>query len=189
MLTFNFNPFPELQTTRLKLRRLKASDAVDIIALRGNPIIMEFIPRPLVQSHAEALEFIEMINTKIDNMEGINWAITLHDSDKVIGMIGQYRLKPEHHRAEIGYMLLGEFTGQGIAGEAVHAVLDYSFSVMKLHSVEAVIIPANLASASVLEKNGFVCEGRFKENEYHNGSFHDTMIYSILSRNFNKQYS
>jgi ribosomal-protein-alanine N-acetyltransferase len=37
---------------------------------------MKYIPRPL-KSTEDALEHIAMINAKIENSEGINWAITL----------------------------------------------------------------------------------------------------------------
>jgi ribosomal-protein-alanine N-acetyltransferase len=52
-----------------------------------------------------------MIDGKIDSNEGINWAITLKII-KLIGIIGHYMIKPEHYRAEIGYMLLPEYHGK-----------------------------------------------------------------------------
>ncbi len=52
---------------------------------------------------------------------------------------------------------------------------------MKLHSIEAVIAPENVASAKVLEKCNFIKEGYFKENEFYNGQFLDTVIYSKIN--------
>jgi ribosomal-protein-alanine N-acetyltransferase len=57
---------------------------------------------------------------------------------------------------------------------------------MQLHSIEAIIDPENGASESVLQKNGFVKEAHILENEYYNGEFLDTVIYSLLKRNFKK---
>ena len=37
----------------------------------------------------------------------------------MIGTIGYYYIKPEHYRAEIGYMLLLEFQGRGYITEAI----------------------------------------------------------------------
>jgi ribosomal-protein-alanine N-acetyltransferase len=99
----------------------------------------------------------------------------------MIGTIGYYHIKPEHFRAEIGYMLLPEFQGRGFITEAIDVVVSYGFAEMKLHSVEAVLDPNNLASASVLEKCGFTKEGHFKENEFYNGKFIDTAIYSKVN--------
>jgi ribosomal-protein-alanine N-acetyltransferase len=182
MLTINFNPFPILETERLLLRRIDTNDINEIFALRSNPETMKYIPRPLVKTNEDALEHIAMIDAKIENNEGINWGITLKNDPKLIGIIGHYRIKPEHFRAEIGYMLLPEFNGKGIIPEAVKEVVDYGFNVMKLHSIEAIIDPENFGSEKVLQKNGFVKEAHLKENEFYNGRFLDTVIYSLLNK-------
>ena len=182
MLTINFSPFPNLETERLLLRRVDTTDIKEIFALRSNPETMKYIPRPLVKTDEDALEHIAMIDTKIETNEGVNWAITLKDNPKLIGVIGYYRMKPEHYRAEIGYMLLPEYHGKGIVSEAVKEAVNYGFQVMKLHSIEAIIDPDNHGSAKVLEKNGFVKEAHLKENEFFEGRFLDTVIYSLLNR-------
>ncbi|MFV8361393.1 GNAT family N-acetyltransferase [Flavobacterium sp. LS1P3] len=182
MLTINFSPFPNLETERLLLRRVDFNDTKEIFALRSNPETMKYIPRPLVKTDEDALEHIAMIDSKIDSNEGINWAITLKDNSKLIGIIGHYRIKPEHYRAEIGYMLLPEYHGKGIVSEAVREAVKYGFNNMNLHSIEAIIAPENYASAKVLEKNGFVKEAHLKENEFYEGRFLDTVIYSILNK-------
>ena len=183
MLLLNFSPFPNLETERLLLRRVVATDVKEIFALRSNPETMKYIPRPLLKTDEDALEHIVMIDTKIEANEGINWAITLKDSPKLIGIIGHYRIKLEHYRAEIGYMLLPEFHGKGIVSEALQEAVNYGFNVMKLHSIEAVINPDNKASAKVLEKNKFFKEAHLKEYEFFEGRFLDTVIYSILNKN------
>lgn len=180
MLTINFNPFPDLETDRLLLRRVNAGDVKEILMLRSNPETMQYIPRPLLKTDEEALEHIAMIDQKIEANEGINWAITLKDSPKLIGIIGHYRIKPEHYRAEIGYMLLPDYHKRGIITEAVKAAVHYGFHDLKLHSIEAVIAPENIGSAKVLEKNGFIKEAHFKEYEFYNGKFLDSVIYSLL---------
>lgn len=182
MLTINFTPFPNLETERLFLRRVDVKDVNEIIALRSNPETMKYIPRPLVKTIEDALEHIAMMDAKIENNEGINWAITQKGNPKLIGVIGHYRIKPEHYRAEIGYMLLPEFSGKGIISEAVKEVIAYGFKGMQLHSIEAVIDPENNASAKVLEKNGFVKEAHLKENEFFEGRFLDSVIYSHLNK-------
>jgi len=184
MLTFNFHPFPNIETPRLLLRRVDNADAAQIMELRGNPETMRFIPRPLVKTVEEALEHVAMIDAKIEANEGINWGITLKDDPKLIGIIGHYRIQPQNYRAEIGYMLLPEYHGKGIATEAIKATVAYGFDSMNLHSIEAVIDPGNIASEIVLQKNGFVKEAHILENEYYEGVFWDTVIYSLLKRNF-----
>jgi len=180
MTTNPFLPFQNLESDRLLLRRLTPEDIQEVYALRSDPKIMEFIPRPLVTNLNEAMAHITMINDKIDTGEGINWAITLKPNNKLLGIIGHYRIKWEHYRSEIGYMLLPDAYGKGIATEAVQMICDYGFNHMKMHSLEGIIDPKNLASAKVLEKNGFIKEAHLKENEFYEGRFLDTFIYSKI---------
>jgi ribosomal-protein-alanine N-acetyltransferase len=182
MFTINLTTFPILETERLVLRRVNENDANEIFALRSNPETMKYIPRPLVKSIDDALEHIAMIDAKIESNEGINWAITYKDNPKLIGIIGHYRIKPEHFRAEIGYMILPEYNGKGIVSEAVKEVVKYGFNEMKLHSIEAIIDPENFGSEKVLQKSGFIKEAHLKENEFYEGRFLDSVIYSILNK-------
>lgn len=182
MLQLNFEPFPNLETERLFLRRVANTDVKEILELRSNAETMKHIPRPLLKTEEDALEHIAMIDAKIENQEGINWAITLKGSPKLIGIIGHYRISPENYRAEVGYMLLPQFHGKGIIPEAIKEVVKYGFKEMKLHSIEAIIDPANLASEKVLQKNGFIKEAHLKENTFYEGRFLDTVIYSLLNK-------
>ena len=184
MLTINFHPFKNLETDRLLLRRLAATDVNEVMELRGNPETMKYVPRPLVTNAEEAMKHINMIEENIVNNIGINWGITLKGNPNLIGIIGHYRIQPENHRSEIGYMILPQFNGQGIVTEALKKVLAYGFDDLQMHSIEAVIDPGNIASERVLQKSGFVKEAHLTENEYFNGTFYDSVIYSLLKRNF-----
>lgn len=188
MLTINFHPFQTIETERLFLRRIDEGDFEEVMLLRGNPETMKFIPRPLVKTKEDALAHIAMIEEKIVNNTGINWGITVKEenNNKIIGIIGHYRIQPENHRAEIGYMILPEYSGKGYVTEVIKAVVAYGFEEMDLHSIEAVIDPDNVASEKVLIKNGFVKEAHILENELWDGKFWDTVIYSLLKRNFKK---
>ncbi|MBF4471514.1 MULTISPECIES: GNAT family N-acetyltransferase [Flavobacterium] len=183
MLEVNFLPFPVLKTERLVLRRVIENDAEAILALRSNDEVMKYIPRPYLKNKEDALELIAMFDDKIENGIGINWGIAFLDKpEKIIGIIGHYRMKPEHYRAEVGYMLFPEYNGKGIISEALRRVVDYGFKDMKLHSIEAILDPENTGSEKVLLKNGFIKEAHLIENEFYEGRFLDSMIYSKLNK-------
>jgi [ribosomal protein S5]-alanine N-acetyltransferase len=186
MLEINFNPFPILATERLTLRHIDNEDFDAIFDLRSNPETMRFIPRDLQKTTQNALEHIAQIEETIQKNEGINWGITFKNNPKMIGIIGFYRIKPENHRSELGYMLLPEFQGTGIITEAIKGVLQYGFNVLHFNSIEAIIDPRNVASECVLQKNGFVKEAHILENIFHNGVFLDSVTYSLLKKNFKK---
>jgi len=159
MLALNFTPFPELKTQRLLLRKLEKTDANEMFFLRSNEDVLRYIGREPTKTIAEAEEFINMINKNVDENESILWGITfLNDPSLVIGTI----------------------CIKGIMKEAINAVVDYGFTVLNLHSIEALLDPKNIASSSVLESTGFVKEGHIKESLYFNGEFKDEAIYSRL---------
>ena len=182
MLNINLMPFPTLSTGRLKLRQITTEDANEIFFLRSDKTVMKFLDKAPAKSIEEALAFIQKVSDGIANNDGITWAMTLHDKPTLIGTIGFWRIEREHYRAEVGYVLHPGYQGMGLMQEAMTAVLDYGFSIIKFHSIEANVNPDNKASIKLLERNNFIREAYFKENYYFNGKFLDTAIYSLLSR-------
>lgn len=184
MLEINYTPFPNLESERLLFRQLNENDVDDVFRLRSNPERMTFIPRPLLTEKEQALNMIHFMNEKIGLNTDINWAVCEKETGLFIGFMGFYRTEPENHRTEIGYMVLPEFEGKGYVTESVKTMLNYAFNVIGFHSVDAVIDPENYASEKVLIKNGFVKEGHFRENEYFEGKFWDSVHYGILKKDF-----
>ena len=183
MHIINFSPFPNLESERLLLRPVKSSDVEEVFAIRSDPDTMKYIPRPLAKTKQDALDHIEMVSKGIEENEFINWGITIKGDDKLIGMICLLRMQPDNFRTEIGYILHPDFHGKGIMSEATQVIIDYAFNILNFHSLEAVIDPRNSASEKLLLKFQFVKEAHLKENEFYNGVFLDTVIYSKLNPN------
>jgi ribosomal-protein-alanine N-acetyltransferase len=182
MLQIQLSPFTVLETKNLLLRSFRTNDADDFFVLRSNPEVMKYIGRPLATSIDDTVHLIAVLKKNHEMNTGITWAITHKSADRLIGTIGYWRIIPEHHRAEIGYLLHPDFQGKGMMSEAVSAVLDYGFNTLGLHSVEAVIHPQNTASVHLMEKFGFVQEAHFREDFYFNGEFQDTLVFSLLNK-------
>jgi ribosomal-protein-alanine N-acetyltransferase len=181
MLLLNFTPFPELKTPRLLLRKLEKTDANEIFFLRSNENVLRYLGKEPAKTIAEAEEFISKINKAVDENESILWGITfLNDPSVVIGTICLWNFQKENYRSEIGYILHPNHWRKGIMKEAINSVVDYGFSVLGLHSIEALLSSENITSSSVLESTGFVKEAHLKESFYFNGEFSDTAIYSRL---------
>ncbi|MDR0223785.1 MAG: GNAT family N-acetyltransferase [Myroides odoratus] len=182
MLDFNFTTSPILETERLILRQTNLGDAQGMFAMRSSAEVMQYIPVPLATELKEAEDYINSLQERMENKECVNWTITLKENGAMIGTIGFYRMKLQHYRTETGYMLLPQYYGKGYASEAVQRLVEYGFDDFGFHSIEAIIYPDNVGSQRVLEKCGFVREAYFKENEFHNGKFVDTAVYSKLRK-------
>lgn len=180
MSPYNFSPFPILQTNNLILRQIHLDDAKEVFELRSNPETMKFIPRPLAETIEDAQKFITDCNAGIEKNEYINWAIAQKEDNKLIGMIGFFRMQPDNFRGEIGYILNPNFHGKGIMKEASDEAIKFGFEKMNFHSIEAVIDPKNVASEKLLQKLNFEKEAHFKENFFYKNEFLDTVIYSLL---------
>lgn len=179
--SISFSPFPVLAGQRLLLREMVEADGPAVLQMRSNVEVMRYLDREPAKSLEDALEYIKKIQFGISSNSGITWAIAQPETDMLIGTIGFWRLDMAHYRGEIGYMLQPEYQGKGLMQEAMELALEYAFTQLKLHSIEANVNPDNLASKKLLERNGFVQEAYFRENYFYNNRFLDSVIYSLIS--------
>jgi ribosomal-protein-alanine N-acetyltransferase len=96
-----------------------------------------------------------------------------------VGGIG-IRLGQDVHRhtATLGYWLGEKFWGRGIVTEAVAALSDFWFENFPLRRISAEVFANNPASARVLQKAGFVFEGRLKNNVIKDAKLLDSLLYA-----------
>jgi ribosomal-protein-alanine N-acetyltransferase len=83
--------------------------------------------------------------------------------------------------AALGYWLGEEYTGDGHMCRAVSLALDYAFSNLRLHRIEAACLPRNAASIAVLRRNGFQEEGLARRYLKINGAWCDHLLFALLS--------
>lgn len=181
--TLSFQPFPELQTSRLLLRQLTANDIDIIFFLRSDEQVLRYVHREPAASPQEAADFIRRIHANAQTGEGVLWGIALQESpDTIVGTICLWNIQPEDYRTEVGFVLHPDHWRKGIMKEALLTVIGYAFTTLQFHSLEGRVDPDNIASATLLESVGFVREGYFKENFCFRGRFMDTAVYSLVHR-------
>ena len=179
-----FKNFPIIYTERLKLRKLKPEDAVEIFQIRSNIEIMRYIDRDKHESIKDSEALLEIDRVSYAVQTGINWGITLKNSDGLIGYVGFWRLVKEHFRAEVGYALNVVHWNKGIMSEALNGIIKCGFEQMNLHSIEANVNPDNTKSIRLLKRLGFKQEAYFRENYHFNGKFLDSIIFSLLESDY-----
>ncbi|HET7897323.1 MAG TPA: GNAT family protein [Flavisolibacter sp.] len=89
--------------------------------------------------------------------------------------------------AELGYWLAEPFWGKGIMTEVIRQMVDFAFRTFAIERIFARPFGTNLASQKVLEKNGFVVEGRFEKVLFKNGEYYDELVYAIRRHQWLKQ--
>ncbi|MDQ0477518.1 GNAT family N-acetyltransferase [Chryseobacterium sp. MDT2-18] len=156
----------KFSTERLILRTVTEYDAHDILNIRSNIGINEFLHRDPPKDSFEALYFILNIKRKTENKEIVFLGITLGNDPKLIGTICLWNFSKDKSTAELGYELLPNYQGKGIMSEAVNCILDYGFNDLNLKKIEAFTNKNNLDSIKLLEKTKFVLSKKRKDEKY-----------------------
>jgi ribosomal-protein-alanine N-acetyltransferase len=183
MALFDFSAFPTLTTERLILRELTPADAEANFVFWSDPEVQKYNAEPIQHvSQAEALlaewraEYVAQTN--------LYWGVALRESNHIVGLIDFHCWNRYHHKAEIGYSLARAYWGQGIASEALQAMLSFGFERMELHRIESNTIADNFPSVRLLERLGFQREGTRRESSWEeDGTYHDSALYGLLKRN------
>lgn len=162
---------------QFKLRPFNISDIDSLVKYANNSKIAANLtnqfPHPYTKENGEA--FIKMAT---QNIPITIFAIDINGNAS--GGIGIH-LQNEIHikNAELGYWLAEPFWGKGIMTKAVTQMVDYGFKTFDITRIFARPYGTNIGSQKVLEKAGFILEGRFKNTIFKNGKYLDELIYAI----------
>lgn len=164
-----------LTTRRLVIRPLRADDADALHAIYSDEELMTWWSHgPLAELSDTRLK----VAGAADDPDWHAWAITLAGQDRAIGTVVAHEQRMGV--AEIGYALARAHWGQGLAREAVAALVAHLFAQGK-RRVFADTDPDNAASNRLLEALGFTLEGRLRgEWETHIG-VRDSLIWGRLA--------
>jgi [ribosomal protein S5]-alanine N-acetyltransferase len=162
-----------LESARLRLRPRRVDDAVALHPAYADHDLMRWWSSP---PHDTVDQTRAHMAQESDGWRC--WAITFKGDDRAIGFVAAGE-KRQGNVSEIGYLLLREHWGGGIAAEAVSRVIDQLFAEGQ-RRVFADTDPENAASRGLLEKLGFKLEGMLRgEWETHIG-VRDTALYGLL---------
>ena len=171
---------PVLRTARLVLRPMAGTDNHALLAVMADPEAMRYFSSAPWSTLAQADASID--NTLADYASGaaLRLAITLDGSNELLGTCTLYAFHRTNRRCEIGYILGRPHWGKGYMGEALIALLDYGFTQLALHRIEADIDPRNLASGKLLVRLAFRPEGYMRERWIVNGEVSDSALFGLL---------
>ncbi len=153
-----FQPFPEITTERLVLRKIKDSDCDMVLYLRSDPEINKLIKRTKneqTKTRQDALVFINKMNEEFAQNKSITWCITVKDNPEMIGTICLWNFSENHQVAEVGYDLHHSYQKKGIMREALQGVIKFGFITLSLDKITAITHKNNDNSKRLLLKNAF----------------------------------
>jgi len=168
-------------TPRCFLRPIYPADAPALLRLYGNPKVIRFTEHHIpMQSLQEAEYSIDFYRRGYDEGWMYRWGIALRDTDTIIGTAGLHRINHEHRFCNIGYEIDSPYWNKGLSTEVVKYLTGYGFRTFDLHRIEAELIPQNIASARVVQKNGYRYEATRRQRLRKRYRYYDIDVYGIL---------
>lgn len=172
-----------LQTERLVLRQFELTDLDACHVYGSDPEVvkyMHFGPNTKDQT----LEFLRDCQKWRSETprKTFEFAITLKESNYVIGGCGMRIKSAQNKVADLGYTLRRDQWGKGIGTEAAQVLLEFGFETLGMHRIWATASPENLQSRKILEKIGMQFEGILREDMLIRGEYRDSALYAILEQ-------
>ncbi|MGG2094395.1 GNAT family protein [Bacillus sp. S13(2024)] len=178
----------ELKGSRVLVKILEDNDAEKLLdlELKNRDFFQTYTPlreRDFYTLEGQ-LDRIRKNKEKKDLDELYSFGIYVIETEELIGNITLTEvLRGPLQSCYIGYYLDKNHNGKGYMTEAVRLVVSYAFNELKLHRLEAGVMPHNTGSIKVLEKSGFHKEGIAKQNVKINGRWEDHQVLAIVNDN------
>lgn len=149
----------QLETARLRLRRVSLDDADLMLAIWNDPAFVRNVGDRGVRSIAEAREEMKVGALHLFAEYGYGpYAMVLRTEGERIGICGLFR-RDNLECPDIGFAVLPEHCGRGYAEESARAVVAHARNDLGLDKLAAIVSSGNTASIRLIEKLGLIFEG------------------------------
>jgi [ribosomal protein S5]-alanine N-acetyltransferase len=174
---------PLLTGSRATLRELELSDAPSLLAMLTTEEVRRFISPP--PTTVEGFERF-IIWTQYQRAAGqyACFAVVPHGMDVAVGLFQVRSLEPDFGTAEWGFAIGSAFWGTGVFADGAEQVLDFAFTVLGVHRMEARAAVRNGRGNGALRKLGAVQEGLLRRSFLRNGEHLDQILWSILEEDW-----
>lgn len=172
-------PQPLLADDIVALRPWLETDLVCVEQASRDPYITSSTSVPKAYTETEGVEWIRRQWGRLQNGEGISFAIALATSDQAVGC-AVLMFRPQPGAAGLGYWVIESARGQHLAARAVALLVHWALVDVGLARVEALVEPRNEPSQRVLERNGFQREGHLRSYLVFGEQRRDALIYSLI---------
>ncbi|MCC3373157.1 GNAT family N-acetyltransferase [Cohnella sp. REN36] len=177
-----------IKNERIELRSLEARDARAFVELhrRNQAFFQPFLYERSEEFYSAdfQIEQFEKNKALAEADEKYVFGIFRTDTDELIGQISLMQVvRGALQSCWVGYYLDQALNGRGYTSDALRLVVDFAFNELKLHRVEAGVMPHNEKSIRVVEKAGFEREGLNKKNVLINGKWQDHLHFAVVNPN------
>ena len=174
---------PTLIGSMVTLRELRLSDAPSLFVSLTTDEVARFIsPPPTTLDGFE--RFIGWAHRQRAAGQYICFAVVARTSDIAIGLFQIRSLEPSFGNAEWGFAIAYEFWGTGAFVEGAALVLDFAFTILGSHRLEARAATVNGRGNAALRKIGAKREGVLRKSFLRHGEYLDQSLWTILGEDW-----
>lgn len=137
-----------------------------------------WVPRPL----EAALQRYDKLVAEPDP-GNVAFAVSRRDdpAQECLGQGSLWGMNLHQRTAHLGITLTAPARGQGLGTEVVHLLCRYGFEVRDLVRLQIETLASNVPMQRAAEANGFVLEGRLRQNAWVMGEREDELVYGLLA--------
>ena len=144
----------ELETERLRLRRVTLDDAEFMLEVWNDPAFVRHVGDRGVRTIEQAHEAMKSGALKLYAEYGYGpYAMVLKSDGSSIGICGLFK-RENLDDPDIGFSVLPAYCGKGYAGEAASAVLAHARDDLGIRELTAIVSPCNAPSIGLIQKPG-----------------------------------
>lgn len=141
-------------STNLYSRLLEMRDKQDVTALYANSKVTRYIDLASVSGSTD-IAFSRLLSANHNQHKaGMYWGI-FTKNDHFVGLQGLTFDPKEHHRAEIGIILDPDYSGVGMATEALASMITFAFTCMPITKLFAHFDARNISVKQLAERLNF----------------------------------
>ena len=170
---------PTLCGKQVVLRELRASDAASLFALLTTEEVARFISPPPTTVEGFG-RFIDWTRRQRAAGTYACFAVTLVGFDTAIGIFQVRETEQHFGTAEWGFAIGSAFWGTGVFQDGADLVLDFAFTTLGVHRLEARAAVRNGRGNGALQKIGAVQECVLRKSFQKNGEYLDQVLYAVV---------
>ncbi len=170
----------ELLTRRLRLRLPRESDAERALVLLRDPEVLRWNPLTPDPDLDAARAWCAGL---ADWSSGghATWHVDDLESGRFVANVSLFAIDDEQATAKVGYRVLPDARGRGVAREALTAATGWAFGERGLARVQLEHAVANPASCRVAEATGYRLEGTLRSSYLLEGERYDEHVHGRLA--------
>lgn len=170
--------------TKVRLRAIEREDLPTFVRWFNDHEVTHYLQMTGPLSLAQEERWFE---SQLEDEKSMVLAIETLDGVH-IGNLGLHRIDSRNRHAQLG-IVIGEkeYWDKGCGTDAVRTALRYAFDELNLNRVYLRVYEYNKRAIRCYEKCGFRHEGTLRQDLFHDGRYHDTLIMGVLREEFDKR--